>query len=409
VSSADGTARIALAKPARAGGDLSAARPTIGEHYLTIPKQQSTPAALVSAAIVEEATMSNHRISRRQFVTLAGSSLAGAAAGPFVLRRARAAGKEVVVCSWGGTYQKALRKAYFDPFEKETGVKVIDTSAPEVAKVKAQVDSKNPEWDVIEAGTRWYFVLVNQGFVQPLDLKKFNTAPLLPEAVLGHGIGHNVVGMTLAYNTKLFTGEAPNSWADFWNVKKFPGPRSMGAEVTFALEFALLADGVAAEKLYPIDVERAFRKLAEIKPHVKVWWKHGDQPTQLLSQGEVVMAPAWNGRVVAAQDKGLPVGLTWNQGCFQPSYWYMLQGARRLEEAYQFIDFTIRAKPQAELAQEIPYGPTNRNALDLVPLAQRKRLPSYPENIKVMWPLNGEWLGKHYDAVNDRWQKFLLG
>ena len=352
--------------------------------------------------------MRDQPISRRRFVTLAGRGLAGAAAGPFVLRHARPAGKEVVVCSWGGTYQKALRKAYFDPFEKETGIKVIDASAPEVAKVKAQVDSKNPEWDVIEAGTRWYYVLVNQGFVQPLDLKKLDTAPLLPEAVLSHGIGHNVVGMTLAYNTKQFAGDHPNSWADFWNVKKYPGARSLGAEVTFALEFALLADGVSAEKLYPIDVDRAFRKLGEIKPHVKVWWKHGDQPIQLLSQGEVVMAPAWNGRVLAAQDKGLPIGLTWNQGAFQPSYWYVLKGARRPEEALRFIDFTIRPRPQADLALEIPYGPTNRNALELVPLAQRKRLPSYAENIKVMWPLNGEWLGKHYDEVNDRWQKFLL-
>ena len=350
--------------------------------------------------------MSHSPISRRRFVTLAGS---GVAAGPFVLRHARAAGKEVVVCSWGGTYQKALRKAYFDPFEKETGIKVVDTSAPEVAKVKAQVDSKNPEWDVVEAGTRWYSVFVNQGFVQPLDMKRINTSALMPEAVLSHGIGHNVVAMTLAYNTKTFAADHPKSWADFWNVKKFPGPRAMGAEVTFALEFALLAEGVPADTLYPIDVERAFRKLNEIKPHVKVWWKHGDQPTQLLSQGEIIMAPAWNGRVLAAQDKGLPIEMVWNQGAYLPSYWYVLKGARRSEEAHQFIDFTTRPKPQAELALEIPYGPTNRNALELVPIAQRKRLPTYPENLKVMFPLNGEWLGKHYDAVNDRWQKFLLG
>jgi putative spermidine/putrescine transport system substrate-binding protein len=355
-----------------------------------------------------EVTMGKREVSRRRFMSLAGGAVAGAAAGPFVLRHARAAGKEVVVCSWGGTYQKAMRKAYFDPFEKETGIKVVDVSAPEVAKVKAQVDSKNPEWDVIEAGTRWYSVLVNQGFVQPLDLKRINTAPLLKEAVLSHGIAHNVTAMTLAYNTKLFPGEAPSGWADFWNVKKFPGPRSLGGEVTFGLEFALLADGVPPEKLYPLDVDRAFRKLGEIKPHVKVWWKHGDQPTQLLSQGEVVMAPAWNGRVLAAQDKGLPVGLTWNQGALQPSYWYILKGAQHPDEAYQYIDFTMKPKPQADMSLDIPYGPTNRNALELVPVAHRKRLPTYPDNFKLMWALNGEWLGKHYDEVNDRWQKFLL-
>src|SRR5215469_1710827 len=93
--------------------------------------------------------MDTRRVSRRRFIGVAGGGLVAATAGPFVMRHAHAAGKEVVVCSWGGTYQKALRKAYFDPFEKETGIKVIDASAPEVAKVKAQVDSRNPEWDVM--------------------------------------------------------------------------------------------------------------------------------------------------------------------------------------------------------------------------------------------------------------------
>jgi putative spermidine/putrescine transport system substrate-binding protein len=354
--------------------------------------------------------MDGMRISRRRFARLAAGALAGASAGPFVLRHARAQAKELVVCSWGGAYQKALRKAYFDPFEKETGIKVVDTSAPEVAKVKAQVDSKHPEWDVIDAGTRWYYVLVNQGLVEPLDGKRLSTADLIPQAVQSHAVGHSVVAMTLAYNTKQWgPKEHPNSWADFWNVKKFPGPRSFLADVTFALEFALLADGVAADKLYPLDVERAFRKLAEIKPHVKVWWRHGDQPIELLAKGEVLLSPAWNGRVQNAHDKGLPVALTWSQGAFHPSYFYLVKGCRRPEEAYRFINFVSQPKPQADFAVEIPYGPTNRKALDLIPAAQRQKLPSNPEAIKQMWSLNGEWLGKNYDAINDRWQKFLLG
>jgi putative spermidine/putrescine transport system substrate-binding protein len=353
--------------------------------------------------------MSGTRLSRRRFVQRVGAGLTGAAVGVLVRPGAGAAAKELVVCSWGGAYQKALRKAYFDAFERETGIKVVDTSAPEVAKVKAQVESKNVEWDVIEAGTRWYSVLVNQRLVQPLDARKLQTGDLLAEAVQSHGIGHNVVSQTLAYNTKQFAGEAPNGWADFWNVKKFPGPRSLGADVTYALEFALLADGVPPEKLYPIDVDRAFRKLAEVKPHVKVWWKHGDQPIELVSRGEVVMSSAWNGRVLAAQDKGLPIALTWSQGSFSPSFFLLPTGAPHPEEAHQFISFVSRPRPQADLAVEIPYGPTNKKALELVPMAQRKRLPTYPDNLKVMWPLNGEWLGKHYDQVNDRWQKFLIG
>ncbi|HEY8369149.1 MAG TPA: ABC transporter substrate-binding protein, partial [Thermodesulfobacteriota bacterium] len=328
--------------------------------------------------------------SRRQFLTRTAAGVAGAASGPFILERARAAARELVVCSWGGAYQKALRQAYFDPFEKATGIKVIDTSAPEVARVKAQVESRNVEWDVIEAGTRWYSVLVNQKLVQPLDMKAIDTRDLLPDAVLAHGIGHNIVSQTLSYSTSGVKGEPPRGWADFWDVKKYPGPRAYLGDVTYALEFALLADGVPADRLYPVDVDRAFGKLAELKPHVKVWWKQGDQPIQLLSQGEVVMSPAWNGRVLAAQDKKLPVALTWEQGCYSPSFFLIPTGAPHVEEAHRFIDFTCKAEPQAELAKEIPYGPTNRKALDLVPTEQRRRLPTYPDNFKVQWALDGE-------------------
>ena len=261
--------------------------------------------------------MEKTSVSRRKFLKLVGAGVAGASMGPFFLRHASAA-KQVVVCSWGGTYQKALRKVFFDPFEKETGIQVIDTSAPLIAKVKAQVDAKNIEWDVIESGTRWYYVLVNQGLVQKLDMSKIDARNIMPEAALSHGVAPVAVSMNLAYNTKLFPDKTPNSWADFWDVKKFPGPRSYMADVTYALEFALLADGVPADKLYPVDVERAFKKLEELKPHIKVFWKQADQPIQIVSQGEVAMAPAWNGRVLVAREMNLDINLTWNQGSYQP-------------------------------------------------------------------------------------------
>jgi len=232
-------------------------------------------------------------ISRRKAIGLAGAAAAGAVAAPYISRRGLAATKELVFCSWGGSYQKILRKAILDPFEQETGIKVTDTSAPIVAQVKAQVDSKNVEWDVIEGGTRWYPVLLKQNLIQPLGLTEGDTKGILPGAVLSHGAAPLMVSFVLAYNTDHFKDSHPSGWADFWDVEKFPGPRSLGADVTYNLEFALLADGVPADKLYPIDTDRAFAKLQKIREQIKVWWKQGDQPTQLLSTGEVVMSSAW--------------------------------------------------------------------------------------------------------------------
>ena len=60
----------------------------------------------------------------------------------------------------------------------------------------------------------------------------------------------------------------PASWADFWDVKRFSGPRGLRNNPRGTLEIALLADGISAEKLYPLNLDRAFAKLDELRPHL---------------------------------------------------------------------------------------------------------------------------------------------
>ena len=77
-------------------------------------------------------------------------------------------------------------------------------------------------------------------------------------------IGNNMGAFVLTYNTKSFgAGNHPRSWREFWDVGKFPGTRTLAGMSTGTpnLEFALLADGVPKEKIYPIDIARAFRPL----------------------------------------------------------------------------------------------------------------------------------------------------
>ena len=100
--------------------------------------------------------------------------------------------------------------------------------------------------------------------------------------------------------------------------------------------------------------------------------------------------------------------MTWNQGSISMSYLYIMTGAPQPELSLKFINFCSGAKPQADAAMEIPYGPTNKKAFDLIPAERRKDLPTFPDNLKKMWALDGKWLGDNYDVINDRWQKFLL-
>jgi putative spermidine/putrescine transport system substrate-binding protein len=54
----------------------------------------------------------------------------------------------VRVCSYGGAFQDAQRKAYFEPFERLSGIKVIESQGPDPVKIKAMVDTKNIEYDI---------------------------------------------------------------------------------------------------------------------------------------------------------------------------------------------------------------------------------------------------------------------
>jgi putative spermidine/putrescine transport system substrate-binding protein len=262
---------------------------------------------------VRKTTVESGGLQRREFLARAGT-LGLALAAPRVARAASA--NELVVASWGGPYQEALRKAHFEPFSRQTGIKVIETTFEDpLSRIKAMVEARNVEWDVVNVGDRHVIIGAREGLLEPIDYKLVSTADLIPAAVHPHGVGSDVYANTIGYYTRRYSAQNhPRTWAEFWDVKRFPGPRSL-RKVPFAnLEFALLADGVPPAQLYPLDVERAFRSLDRIKPHVTAWWTSGAQFTQLLSNGEVDLAAIWDGEVVGAIAKGAPIGVERNQG-----------------------------------------------------------------------------------------------
>lgn len=142
-------------------------------------------------------------------------------------------------------------------------------------------------------------------------------------------------------------------------MKNFPGTRALRNDPTTVLEAALLADGVARDKLYPLDVDRAFRKLEEIKPHVTVWWTSGGQSAQLLHDGEVDMTMIWNGRASAVMKDDPDVAFTFNDGILQNTQLCILKNAPNLSDAVRFVNAAVSPELQANLPLYIDYGPGN--------------------------------------------------
>jgi putative spermidine/putrescine transport system substrate-binding protein len=350
------------------------------------------------------------RVSRRRLLR-AGAAGAASVAVAKVMAPAigRAQSKQLVVCAPGGSYTEAQRKAIYQPFEKELGVKIIETGPTDYGKLKAMVMSGNVEWDIFDGIDRKHFSAVGEGLLEPLDFQTIDVKDVIPEAVNKHGVGVILSSTVIGYNSKKFSkGNHPRTWAEFWDVKRFPGPRTLQKSPDDNLAFALIADGVAPEKVYPLDLPRAFKSMDRIKNDVNVWWNTGAQSEQIFVNNEVEVGAIWNGRVSIIAQQGVPVAVEWNQGQLHIDYWSIPKGSKNKSLAMDYIAFATQPKVQADLAKLMPYGPVNRKAFEYIDAATAKNLASSPDNIKNQFVADATYWVENYDKVNEAWSSWFV-
>lgn len=349
------------------------------------------------------------KISRR---TLLRGTMGAAIAGPALIGagHAQAQIKQITVADPGGAYGEAFRKAFYDPFEKATGIRVINVAreAEPTAQIKAIVETKSYTWDASILTEAARDILQTQNLLDPIEVTAADTAGLLPEAITPYWLGTDMYATLFAYRADRYKDDAPKSWADFWDVKRFPGRRSLSKSPIDTLEQALLADGVPADKLYPLDLDRAFKSLDRIKPHVAVWWAGGAQSAQVIQSGEVDMVAIWNGRAQAVLDGGAPIKLVWNQAIYGVEGFAIPKGGPRVAAVRQFIKFCANAERQAAYTQFLSYGPTNTGAYKFIPPERAAMLPSSPENLKLMFKQNEKWWGENRANALERFNTWLL-
>ena len=345
---------------------------------------------------------------RRQFLKATAGGLALAQVAPLAFAQSK---QQIVVSDPGGPYTAAYRRAFYDPFEKATGIKVVNVAreAQPSAQIGAIVKSKNYIWDVttltLSADIPY---LEANNLLEPIGLTTAEFPDLMPDAITPHWLGVDVYATIMAYRTDKFGDNGPKSWADFWNVEKFPGRRSLRRNPIDTLEQALMADGVPASELYPLDVERAFRSLAKIKPHISIWWTSGAQAMQIIQNGDVDMVATWNARAQTAIENGAPVKIVWNEGLYAIEGWGIPRGTPRAELAKEFVRFCADAQRQAEITSDLPYGPTNTKSMQFIAPERAAVLPSAPDNIKGMASPSPQWWAENRQAVTERFNNFLI-
>ena len=324
--------------------------------------------------------------------------------------QASKAQRQLVIVSYGGSYQEAQRKAFFEPFAKKYNVRIREeTWAGDLAQLKAMVDSGDVAWDVVDVEA--YMVLrgTQQNLFEKVDYTRVPKDELLPAAINPYGVATAFWSTIFAYSTQRYpAGKQPVGWTDFWDVKKFLGARALRKDPVANLEMALLAAGVPKDKLYPIDIDKAFASLDLIKPQIRVWWDAGEQPIQLIASGEVAISSAWNGRVHDAAKAGAPVALDWQDGSISSDWWVIPRGGKNTDLAQNFLAFASSSDPQSQLPQYISYGPVNKKAIELVAPDVLKELPTAPVNLAKQFFINNDWWNQNLGVVSERWNTWLL-
>jgi putative spermidine/putrescine transport system substrate-binding protein len=315
-------------------------------------------------------------------------------------------GTTLTFASFGGVYQEAQREGWLKPYTALTGVQFQESEESSNATIKAQVESNNVEWDVVDVGND-FGLDGNADLLEPLDYSLIKQDEILPGFATTYRVGDITYGVVLAYNTDKTAGKVPEGWADFFDTAKIPGKRGLWKYSTGGvLEFALMADGVKPADLYTpkLDVDRAIKKLDTIKDDI-VWWGSGAESQELIGSGEVAMSMIWNGRGYSAKHTdNKPVEMQWNQQILTADYFVVPKGTPNKQAAMEFIAWATCANNNAAVSDKIPYGPTNKNSKANPAVVQDLAVTNVDENTAYF---NDAYLIDNFDAIDAPFQAWL--
>ena len=324
--------------------------------------------------------------------------------------------RQVVIATTGGTYEQQMREFIYEPFTRETGIRVVPVSgsgADQIARVQAMVSSGRATWDIffsgeIQAASDKHKALTEDlsGFCAPFASR----ADLLPGACNETGVLAAYGTTLIAYNTERFPNGGPADWKEFWDLGRFPGPRAFPNfnDPWRVMAAALMADGVAPQDIFPIDVERALRKLGQIRSQVGVWWRTGDQSTQGFRSGEYVIGLIWQTRAMTMRNEGQKVGWTQNQGFLVGDRMSLVRGAPNRDNALRFLAYYLNAiDGQAKRCAVATCTPPSREAIARMPPEIQDMLPTSEQAMRQLVLPDAAWINANQERLLTRWNTWI--
>jgi len=343
-----------------------------------------------------------------QFIRMTTATIALVAAMP-------ALAQDVTITTAGGDYGTAMKKAMWEPAAAELGYTVHEeTQSDGFAALKMQVTAGAVTTDVIHLGSPEGAQAAVQGLLEPLDYTIIDPKSLPPGAESKYCYPFDSYGTVMAWSTKSLGAKPPANWAEFWDVKKFPGKRALRANAQDLIEIALLSEGVAPAEVYKElsatgGLDRAIKRLEALKPNVSVWWTSGAQSAQLLKDGEADLVVTWNGRAESVKaDKG-PADYKFQGSVIGTDCLAVPKGAPDRDAAMKLIAAMTKPEREAKLTDFIAYGPVNPKAYEggLISADKMKLLATAPGNVDGSVFSNAEWWVKNGEAAQHAFDEMM--
>lgn len=311
--------------------------------------------------------------------------------------------------AYGGVGQEAMIKAWQKPYTAEhPNVDFINTAPPDVAQVKAQVESNAVLWDIL--ATSPAAAEQNCGTLfEPLDFSDVDQSELIDYSVGECYIGNFINASPLAYRTDAFPDGGPQSIDDFFDTAKFPGQRGVLTNLQNGiLEYGLLGDGVAPGDLYPLDVDRSLAKWDQIRD-VTTFAPNVGALQQAVAAEQVDMFFLADSRLVPLMNDGQDLTIVWDVTVASVNAFAVPKGSAKKDAAQAFLATVVNPTPQAEIAAALGVQPVNTTA--------EPELGENAKKLAVFTDVNtGEtviqdvpWYAKNFNEVTTQLTNWLAG
>lgn len=313
---------------------------------------------------------------------------------------------------YGGDGQKAMIEGWQKPFTAQhPNIKFVNTSPPDVAQVKAQVQSGNVNWSVMMVSPA--AAEQNCGTLfEPLHFTGLDTSQLAPQVVGKCYIGNFINATPFAYRTDAFPdpSKAPKTIADFFDTKKFPGKRGIVTNLQNGiLEYPLLADGVAPDKLYPLDVDRALKKLDTIRKDT-LFAPNVGALEQAVASKQVDLFLLSDSRITSLMNQGVNITVVWDKTLTALNGTAVIKGAKNADAAMQFAQFVAGPEASANIAAALGVQPVNKAAKpNLSPNAKKLAVFDPTVNTGQTITQDVEWYAQNFNDVTTKLTNWLAG